>query len=389
MNFVNFRHHLHSIAELSEKEDNTSTFIFNFFESLSPNHLYRDVCGKSVIAVFEAKSKGPAIAFRSELDALPINEVNDFSHASLNNGVSHKCGHDGHSTILSAFGSYVSNNRPKKGKVILLFQQAEETGKGALAIINDPIFLNLKPDYIFALHNIPGFPKDSIITRYQYFASASLGLIINLLGVESHASEPEKGKSPAKLMAELISKLPLLANPDPSSDNFSLCTITHANLGSFAFGISPGKAQVLVTLRAYTNQALMELTDNAYYLINTKGRENGITVKTEIVEPFPPTINDKEAVRIVEKAALSAGKELIGAIEPFKWSEDFGHYSMVFNRQASEDINRPSTIKSALFGLGSGIDIPNLHNPDYDFPDEIIETGVEVYKSIYNVILNQ
>ncbi len=388
MNFANFRHHLHSIAELSGKEENSANFIYKFLKSLAPDHLYKNVGGHGVIAVFEASRKGPVIAFRSELDALPVAEENNLFYASVNNGVSHKCGHDGHSTILAAFGEYVANSRPLIGKAILLFQPAEETGEGAIAILNDTIYSSLNPDYIFALHNLPGFPKNSIITRSGYFACASHGIIINLQGVESHASEPEKGESPAEMMAELISELPILANPDPLANDYSLCTVTHANLGSYSFGISPGKAQVLITLRAYTNQNLDELSNRVISLIDKKCNGKNIRVTTEIVEQFPATINDKEAVRIIEKAAGITGRELIEVTEPFKWSEDFGHYSKDFTYDESEGLNESGGVKSALFGLGSGIDTPNLHNPHYDFPNDIIETGVEIYKSIYNSLLN-
>jgi amidohydrolase len=375
--FICFRHHLHSIAELSGKEVKTSQFIFNYLQSLNPDFL-KVVADNGAIAVFKGNIHGVSAAFRADIDALPIQEINDLHYSSTNPGISHKCGHDGHATILAAFAKFISENRPSSGNVTLIFQPAEETGQGAADIIQSTEFNALNPEYIFGMHNLPGFPKNNVIIRDNYFACASHGMIIKLKGVASHASEPEKGISPAHLLSELLAEVPSLQNCDTSNPNYSLCTITHVNMGTYAFGLSPADAVVLVTIRAYSNHILEEVTLKLKDMVRGKAIQMGIEYSFEIVEKFPPTINNEEANIIVKRAAHIARLGVIEATEPFKWSEDFGNYSLNLSSKHGD-----STVKASFFGLGAGENTPNLHNSEYDFPDDIIDSGVELLKHIY------
>ena len=375
--FISFRHHLHSIAELSGKEVKTSQFIFNYLQSLDPDFL-KVVAGNAVIAVFKGTEIGVSAAFRADIDALPIQEISDLQYKSLNSGVSHKCGHDGHATILAAFAKFISENRPSSGSVALVFQPAEETGQGAADIIQSSEFKALNPDFIFGMHNLPGFPKNSIVIRDNFFACASHGLIIKLKGVASHASEPEKGISPASLLSKLLTSIPSFQNCDTSHPNYSLCTITHVNMGTYAFGLSPSDAIVLVTIRAYSNLVLEEVTLKIKDMVRERSIQMGIRYSFDIVEKFPPTINNEEANIIVKSAAHNAKLGVIEATEPFKWSEDFGNYSLNYISRQGDPI-----VKASFFGLGAGENTPNLHNSEYDFPDDIIYSGVVILKNIY------
>ena len=152
------RQHLHQHPELSSAEWNTAQYVVDYVRAHSePTEVYTNVGETGVVAVYDSKVDGAAILFRAELDALPIAETNSFSYKSVVDGVSHKCGHDGHCTTLLGLSRLLNRRAVKKGKVYLLFQPAEETGTGAESILRDEVYVrNVKPDYVFAFHNIPG-----------------------------------------------------------------------------------------------------------------------------------------------------------------------------------------------------------------------------------------
>ncbi|MEZ4824296.1 MAG: M20/M25/M40 family metallo-hydrolase [Ignavibacteria bacterium] len=137
---INFRKHLHSIPELSNNEKLTSPGYHGILSSCKPTELLSDVGGFGIIATWDSGQFGKEIVFRSELDALPIEELNEFEYRSQFKRVSHKCGHDGHSTILCGVAQYLNIHNPNKGKIRLLFQSSEEIGTGAKAILDDKKF---------------------------------------------------------------------------------------------------------------------------------------------------------------------------------------------------------------------------------------------------------
>lgn len=143
---------------MSSAESNTAQYVVDFIRKHSaPTEVYANVGQTGVIAVYESNVAGPAILFRAELDALPIEETNCFSYKSVFEGVSHKCGHDGHCTTLLGLSLVLQLRALKKGKVFLVFQPAEETGEGAESMMRDDVYKsNIKPDFVFAFHNIPG-----------------------------------------------------------------------------------------------------------------------------------------------------------------------------------------------------------------------------------------
>lgn len=192
-NLVNLRKDLHRNPELAGQEKRTSEKILESIKKFNPDEIISGIAGRGLVFIFNGREEGRTILFRSELDALPINEQNDFEYRSRKENVAHKCGHDGHMTILAGLASLLKSERPDKGKVVLLFQPAEETGEGAYAVLNDEKFAQIKPDYVFALHNLPGFMAGSVVVKPGIFAAASKGMIIKLHGKTSHASEPETG----------------------------------------------------------------------------------------------------------------------------------------------------------------------------------------------------
>jgi amidohydrolase len=260
-----------------------------------------------------------------------------------------------------------------KGEV--LFRPAKETGEGAGRVIEDPQFQELSPDFCFALHNLPGFKKNQVVLRKEVFAAASVGLIVNFKGSTAHASHPEQGKSPALAMAQTVqafSSVPQFYSP---LEEAAKVTVINASLGEPAFGTSPGRATVMATLRTYNEELLNKLKEKCLRIAQRTAHTYELASDFEWVEPFPATVNTNDGYRIVESAAEKLNLDIHEKASPFSWSEDFGHFT--------------NQINGAMFGLGAGKDHASLHAEEYDFPDDVIPTGVSMFKQIINEVMHR
>lgn len=369
-----FRRELHRYPELSGYEQNTAKRVCRFLASYPPDTLQHCIGGAGIVAIYNGSTEGPTVVIRCELDALPIREMNNFMYSSINEDVSHKCGHDGHISIVVGLAAQLHKEPPARGRVVLLFQPAEETGSGAERVINDEKFLALQPDYAFALHNLPGYPLGTVLLRDKVFAAASTGMIIRLRGETSHAAHPENAVSPARAMAEIVLQLDELHRRTIYSD-FTLLTIIHARLGEQAFGTTPGYAEVMATLRAYKQEDLRLLTEWAETIAKEQAALYELGIDIEYTEAFPATVNDPEAMQIVRRAVKATGALLREVEEPFRWSEDFGHFAQV--------------ARTAFFGIGAGEFHPQLHHPMYDFPDAVTDIALSVFEAIVRELLGE
>ncbi len=368
------RKELHQHPELSGMEKETPLRILAFLKAYPPDEIIYPIGETGLAVIYGSGKPGPAVLFRCELDALPIQEHNTFEHRSAYMGIAHLCGHDGHMAIMCRLAQKVFKDKPTVGKAILLFQPAEETGEGALRVIEDPLFKRLQPDYAFALHNLPGFKKGEIVIKKAVFAAASKGLTLQLTGKTSHAAEPENGISPSPALAEIIQYLSDGNAYKRNCHGFSLITVVHAILGEIAFGVSPAHATLRATFRSFTNQDMETMTADALAFINQVAAKYHLSSEVSWSEVFPSTENHPKAVAYLVKAVKSRNIPYQYIKTPFKWSEDFGHFS-----------NRCT---AALFGIGAGENSPALHHEDYDFPDEIIEHGAAVFFEAFQIILN-
>ncbi len=376
---LSLRKQLHQHPELSNAEYSTAATIVERFGSLSPDGQVSDLGGTGVAFTFAASdqalaNQGPTTVFRCELDALPIQEVNTFEHRSVHDGVSHKCGHDGHMAIIYSVAQYLSENRPSTGRVVLLFQPAEETGEGAQAVVDSENYSLIKPDYCFALHNLPGAPAGQVRIKEGLFNFASIGLSITLKGKESHAAHPEDGDSPALMMCQIIEMLQTLAE---RVEGEHYITVVSAQLGEYGFGTAPGDALVTATLRSTSNDDLDMLVATARENIDMLSEQHQyIQHDVSFSDHFTTCFNSPKATQMVIDACTSTGTDYQVIDQPYRWSEDFG--------RLLESAN-----EGAMFTLGAGENSPQLHNPDYDFNDQLIEVANRVFVELIVRIHNR
>ena len=362
---IQLRHELHAHPELSNHEVWTKQHLIDFLRANTKLEIVDR--GLWFYAIYRSKVGGRNIAFRADFDALPMEERIDLPYGSQFAGVSHKCGHDGHSASLCGFALEI-DQLGCEHNVFFLFQHAEETGDGARQC---SVFIEENHiDEIFAWHNMSGFSTNvvHVIDGTAHFASK--GMTIHMEGVPSHASEPEKGINPSFAIAKVIDAIPGFIDP-AANKGMVLCTIVQVDIGSKAFGLNASKGALRMTIRALYEEEMDRLQKNLEDLATMESEKYGLKVGFEYQEEFPETSNHNESSDKIRHVCKEKGIPLVELSEAFRGSEDFGHYT--------------KRTKGAYCYIGNGEDYPNLHSYQYDFKDSIIETAVELFKGLAGV----
>lgn len=355
------RHELHEYPELSGCETHTKRKLMDFIEANTSLAVVD--CGKWFYAARYIEGSKP-IAFRAEMDALPIDEGIELPYSSRNSGISHKCGHDGHCAALCGFALELEN-LPRKRSVYLIFQHSEETGQGGREAAKLLHERNIRE--IYAFHNWSSWPEKSIIVREGLCQCASCGVVIKFIGRTSHASEPEKGLNPAYVIANLIDEIGSLRQEFDA--NKVLCTIINISLGEKNFGISPGEGELALTLRAQSDLEMREFRNRIIALAENLAVNNSFKIECRSQDYFPETSSEPFCVKRVRRAAESLGLKVIDMTEPIRASEDFGWYT--------------KQIPGAIFYVGNGESYPAIHTGQYDFNDNILVTASDMFTGIY------
>lgn len=308
--------------------------------------------------------------YRGDIDALPIQELNGFSYRSVSEGVSHKCGHDGHTTIMYGLCRHYASNRPDKGNVYILFQPAEENGRGAKGVEDSGVLQQLDIDLVYAMHNVPGYPLHMVVCREGSFTPGVTTLIAHFKGHTAHAAEPWNGLNPAAVMSAYLLAALAYNMEDKQAHSFVTITPVCIALGDEnAYGTSAGEGSVHLTVRADSNERLQDALNELKATAENIATTNSFTVNFEQKETFESNQNAAEAVSVIQKSAAAMQLAYHDKDEPFRWGEDFGLFT-----------NR---IKGAMFGLGSGEDCKPLHHPEYDFPDILLDTAVPFFITLH------
>ena len=363
------RHKLHQLAEPSGQEFRTRDFLLKHLQELQPTRIHTFDNSRSLLAVFDSGTQGPTTLLRGDFDAVCVPETIDVPYASQTEGVSHKCGHDGHATILLGVAQALRQQPPKSGKVLLFFQAAEETGDGARQLLETGILDTCRPDAVYAFHNIPGVPLGQVICRPGSFTCSVVSCDIELTGHASHAAEPLKALSPYPTARTITDRLLALNRYEMGSDDFQLLTLVQFRVGEVAYGVTAGEGVLRFTLRAKEDNRLQALKQELVHITEEEcSRTPGLRYNIIWKEYFAASENHPDAVMTIQQAAEQCGLEYVTKGEPFSWGEDFGLLTQHY--------------PGALFGIGSGTEQPPLHHPHFDFPDALLPIGVQMFHSL-------
>lgn len=356
------RYKLHENPELSNEESWTKQYVIDFLKK----HTKLEIVDKGnwFYAIYSGRKSKKNIAFRADFDALPMDEAIDIPYGSKVPGVSHKCGHDGHTASLVGFALEV-DQKGAEDNIFFLFQHAEETGDGAKECV--AMIKERNIDEIFAYHNMSNMPYKSVNVIDETAQYASKGMIINMNGSPTHASQPELGKNPSLGIANLISSIPKLISPE-NNEGVVLCTVVQVDVGEKAFGMSASNGKLLLTIRAQYEKELNKLQESLENIAKFQGEKYGLETNFEYQDEFPETFNHKESNDKIRQVCKEKNIKLVEMEEAFRGSEDFGHYTKL--------------TKGAICYIGNGMDYPPLHTYEYDFPNDIIETAVELFKGL-------
>lgn len=364
MEYEKIRHDLHCLAEPSGREERTHAYIMDVLKTLNPTEIYTVAPGQHIVAEYDF-GEGPVTLVRGDFDAVRVDETLNLPYKSATPGVSHKCGHDGHTTILLGLAERLMRHPLPKGKVLLFFQAAEETGEGAAQLLESGFLDHHSPNRVFALHNIPGIPLGSVICRPGSFTCSVVSCDIELHGRTSHAAEPLKALSPYPAAKELTDRILAQCQHDMLRDDYRIATLIEFRVGEPAYGVTAGHAVLRFTIRAKEDALLQETKSDIEKMVAEVTQREGLQQQVSWREYFAASNNHSDMVCQLKSACQKLGYPYQTKETPFSWGEDFGlltqHYPGV------------------LFGLGSGEQQPPLHHPDFDFPDTLIPLGVDLF----------
>ena len=377
---VNWRHHLHQHPELSFKEKMTSDYIASVLQS-HDIEIHRGLAVTGIIATVQGLRDGNVIGLRADMDALPIQELNDFSYKSVHEGKMHACGHDGHSTMLLGAAIYLKENNDFSGTVHFIFHPAEEGGGGGRVMVEEGIFDKFPCQAVYGMHNFPGIAEGQFAVHDTAVMAANETLKINIKGKGGHAAMPDQCIDPVVVGAQIISALQSVVARNVAPLNSAVVSITMVNAGTVS-NVVPDDMQLTGSLRYFSKEVGDEVKDKIKNIVEGVSHSMGASATFESVSNYPATINiPKHAEVCANAAAMVVGENnVLRNEQPTMGSEDFA-----FLLNASE---------GAYIWIGNGL-VPKdsskggcmLHNTQYDFNDEILPIGASYWVQLVQNIL--
>lgn len=348
------RAQLHACPELSGHETRTLDTLEAFLRENTTLTVERRPEG--LLATHWEGDGLPTLGFRADVDAIPV----EGGPARARHG----CGHDGHSAILCALAVRLEGKRVGKN-LRVIFQPAEETGEGARRILDTwPEMAALHR--IYGLHNIPGYPRGTVLARRGCFARASQGFIADVQGRPAHAAYPDQGANPAGVLCDAVLRLPRFIEEILQGDaRVLMATVIGLHLGGENFGLAAAEGRLCLTLRGDRQADIEALAQRLREFIDRGCAALAMTAAYQSRDVFPDTTNTPGVVDEA-LARWSAARLPVRLLpEPMSWSEDFGHYL--------------EALPGMFFGIGIGESHPGLHTADYCFDDAIIEAAAEAF----------
>jgi hippurate hydrolase len=362
-----FRRDLHAHPELGMAEFRTAEKVATALEALGIE-VHRGVGGTGVVGVLRNGSGNRAIGLRADMDALPMEEMNDVPYRSTVKGAMHACGHDGHTTMLLGAAKYLAETRNFEGIVHFIFQPGEEGCGGALAMLEDGLFERFPCDAIYGMHNRPGMPLGEYAINSGPTAAGGAFFDITITGKGSHGARPEVSIDPVLAACHVTTALQSIVSRNLSPRDPAVVSVTKV-VGGDAYNVIPETAVISGTARFFAREVSVQIEEGLKRVAEGVAAGFGASASLDYRLIFAPTINDAEQT----EAYAAAASELVGDTKvardkpPGMGSEDF---SFMMER-----------VPGAYIYLGNG-DGAMPHNPRYQFNDEAIPYGAALYARV-------
>lgn len=368
--FIALRRHIHRHPELAYEERQTSELIAARLRTFG-YQVFEGIAGTGVVGKLSRPGSTASIALRADLDALPIQEINRFEHASTRSGVMHACGHDGHIAMLLAASESLARSGQFSGTLYVIFQPAEEIGEdsGGKRMIEAGLFDQFPADAVFALHNHPGLEAGHIMARAGAFMAANDKVRIMVKGIGGHAARPHLTVDAALVASSIVVNLQSIV-----ARNINPAEVAVVSVGRLASGdtynVIPGTAELELSIRSFDEDVRNLLQRRVEDLVRGQAQSFGAEVEIEYVTGYPVLVNDPEMTEM----ALQVAREVVGeeAVmnEPPKimGSEDFAYMLQVK--------------RGCLIRIGNGLNSAGLHHPQYDFNDSNIAVGAAFWQRL-------
>ena len=373
------RRDIHAHPELAYEEVRTADVVAGKLESWGiPVHRGLGITG--VVGTIHGKNQnGRALGLRADMDALPMQELNTFEHASKNAGKMHACGHDGHTAMLLAAARYLAENRNFDGTVYVIFQPAEEGFSGAKAMIDDGLFDLFPMDAVFGMHNWPGMDVGTFGVIAGPIMASSNTFSIRLEGKGAHGAMPHLGVDPVMAAVQLAQSFQTVISRDRNPLDPAVLSVTQIHSGS-ADNVIPNDAILRGTVRTFSEQTLDLIEKRMAEITEHTSRALNCTAEFNFVRKYPPTVNhEREAALCAQVLTEIVGADKVDrAVQPSMGAEDFafmlkekpGCYVWIGNGQGDHR------------SMGHGMGPCMLHNGSYDFNDDLIPLGATYWAEL-------
>jgi amidohydrolase len=360
---IDIRQHLHANPELSLREAQTFRFIRNQLKSLDLDIL-PPFLSTDVVALLKGKSVENNVTLRADMDALPIQEKNSIPYRSINSGVMHACGHDGHTAILIGAAIILEKLRKQlNGTVRFVFQPGEELVAAGKDLIEKGILNSPKPLAVLALHSWPGYPTGVICSRPGPLMAAADIYTIKIKGKGGHGSRPEQTSDPILIASNIINSMYLLPSRKFSALDsvvISICKIS----GGTNSNVIPDEVRMEGTARYFTKHVGEKIPQLLEDVIDKECKSFGAEYDLTYERPYIPVVNDSTIIKMCKEFTQNFMGESFwfDIAEPVMSSEDFSYYI--------------DTIPGGMFFLGMGENSPDLHVNSFNFNDKALRNGI-------------
>ena len=365
-----WRRDIHAHPELGFEEERTAAVVAEKLESFGiPVH--RGLAKTGVVGVLEGAPGERAIALRADMDALPILEAGDAPHRSTNDGTMHACGHDGHTTMLLGAARYLAETRNFAGTVYFVFQPAEEGLGGGEAMVTEGLFERFPAEAVYGMHNWPGLAAGEIAVRTGPMMAACDEFEITVEGTGAHGAMPHLGIDPIVAAAQIVTGLQSIVarTMDPLEAGVVSVTKIH---GGDAFNVIPQAVELAGTVRTFKPEVRETIAAGIERIATSTAAALGARARVTVEGRFPATVNTAEETARAEAAAQAVvGAERVhNDLAPCMGSEDFAYMLRA----------RPGSY--VWIGNGAGAGGCFLHNPGYDFNDEVLPVGASYWATL-------